>query len=122
MKTADLWEEQSVDLRGDGARERATISELASSKIQNQQHAPTTTCVVFRERERERERGERNWREREKREKSKPLPVAKISYLPKMILLLKKILVYLEGTLLSSGEKQVLSLGCQKLSENSQLL
>jgi len=39
-------------------------------------------------RERERERRERNWREREKREKSKPLPVAKISYLPKKILLL----------------------------------
>ncbi len=56
MKTADLWEEQSVDLRGDGVCEHATISELATSKIQNQQHAPTTTCLVFPQRERERER------------------------------------------------------------------
>jgi hypothetical protein len=68
MKTADLWEEQSADLRGDGVCERATISELATSKIQNQQHAPTTTCFVFPQRETERER----------EEKRKSLPVAKI--------------------------------------------
>jgi hypothetical protein len=82
MKTADLWEEQSVDLRGDGARERATISELASSKIQNQQHAPTTTCVVFPERERE--RGERGIGERERRERrANPCPLPKFHTYPK---------------------------------------
>jgi hypothetical protein len=63
MKTKDLWEEQRVDLGGNGVCERATISELASSKIQNQQHVPTTTCFVFRE--------------REKRREENPLPVAK---------------------------------------------
>jgi hypothetical protein len=60
------------------ASELATISELASIKIQNQQHAPTTTGFVFPERERERERNSR-----EENRRGNPCPLPKFNTYPK---------------------------------------